>query len=95
MVGSGRGTVSKVNTMEVSVYDAQADTINVDDIATDSNNRQVLRCLKRNEADDESNELYIKDLHEDLAIVLNIAQRGLMIWDGWDTLWVKVIICRC
>ena len=64
LLRSGRGTVSKVNTMEVSIYDAQADKINVDNIATDSNNRHVLRCIKRNEADDENNELYIKDLHE-------------------------------
>ena len=44
------GTVS--STMEVSVYDTRADTINVEDISTDSNNQHVLRRLKRNEADD-------------------------------------------
>ena len=35
------------------MYEAQADTINVDDIATDSNNRIVMRRLKRNVNDDE------------------------------------------
>ena len=71
--------------MEVSVYDAQADTINVDDIATDSNNRQVLRCLKRNEADDESNELYIKDLHEDYGNCVEYCPEGAddMGWLGY------------
>ena len=39
--------------MNTSMYDAQADTINVDDIATDSNNRIVMRRLKRNVNDDE------------------------------------------
>ena len=39
--------------MNTSIYDAQADTINVDDIATDSNNRIVMRRLKRNVNDDE------------------------------------------
>ena len=38
------------STMDVSMYDAQADSINVDDIAKNSNNRIVLRQLQRNEA---------------------------------------------
>ena len=50
--------------MDVSVYEAQADTINVDDIATNSNNRIVLKRIKRN-ADDDYNSLYIQDRHDD------------------------------
>ena len=56
------GTVS--STMEVSVYDTRADTINVEDISTDSNNQHVLRRLKRNEADDKKT-LWIQNEHED------------------------------
>ena len=52
--------------MDVNVYDAQADTIDVDDIARNINNRIVLRRLKRNDADDENNELLgIQNYHED------------------------------
>ena len=48
------------------MYDAQADTIDVDDIARNINNRIVLRRLKRNDADDENNELLgIQNYHED------------------------------
>ena len=50
--------------MDVGVYDAQADTINVDDIATNSNNRFILKRIKRNDADD-NNELHIQNLHDD------------------------------
>ena len=39
--------------MDVNVYDAQADNIDVDDIATNSNNRIVMRRIKRNEANDD------------------------------------------
>ena len=46
------------------MYDAQADTINVDDIAKDSNNRIVLRRLKRNNADDVK-ELWIQSEHDE------------------------------
>ena len=45
------------------MYDAQADTINVDDIATNSNNRIVLRRIKRNNEDD-TNELWIQNEHD-------------------------------
>ena len=47
------------------MYEAQADTINVDNIATNSNNRIVLRRLQRNNANDTNNELYIHDEHDD------------------------------
>ena len=51
--------------MDVSVYDAQADTINVDDISTNSNNRIVLRRLQRNNANDYNGSLYIENRHEE------------------------------
>ena len=47
------------------MYEAQADTINVDNITTNSNNRIVLRRLQRNNANDTNNELYIHDEHDD------------------------------
>jgi len=37
---------------EVAIYDAQADTISLDHISADINNRIVLRSLKRNNAID-------------------------------------------
>ena len=47
------------------MYDAQADTIDVDDIATNSNNRIVLRRLRRNDANDENNDsLWIQNVHD-------------------------------
>ena len=51
--------------MDVSVYDAQADTINVDDISTNSNNRIVLRRLQRNNANDYNGSLYIENQQEE------------------------------
>ena len=51
--------------MDANMYDDQADTINVDDIATNSNNRIVLRRLQRNNANDTNNELWIHDEHDD------------------------------
>ena len=55
--------------MDVKIYDAQADTISVDDIATNSNNRIAMRRIKRNEADavddNNSNALYIRNYHYD------------------------------
>ena len=50
------------NTMNIQMYDAQADGINVDDIATNKNNRIVLRRIKRNEAD---YNLWIQNQHDD------------------------------
>ena len=50
--------------MDINTYDAQADTIDVDDITTNSNNRIVLRRIKRNDANDEDNEcLSIQNVH--------------------------------
>ena len=46
------------------MYEAQADTIDVDDIASNINNRIVLRRLKRNNAD-ENDELRIQNEHDD------------------------------
>ena len=51
--------------MDASMYDAQADNINVDDIARNSNNRIVLRRLQRNNADDAKNDyLWIQNVHD-------------------------------
>ena len=47
------------------MYEAQADTINVDDIATNSNNRIVMRRIKRNEAKFADDELWIQNQHND------------------------------
>ena len=49
--------------MDVKMYEAQDDTISVDDIATNSNNRNVLRRIKRNKVDD-SNELFIQNHYD-------------------------------
>ena len=67
LFGSPSATTSnKCSTMYVSEYEAQADTINVDNIATDSNNRIVLMQIKRNDAnDDQINELCIQNHHDD------------------------------
>ena len=51
--------------MDANMYDAQADTIDVDDIVTNSNNRIVLRRIKRNAADEFYNGLYIQHRHDD------------------------------
>ena len=47
------------------MYEAQADTINVDDISRNSNNRIVLRRLQRNDVDDEIPTLRIDDEPDD------------------------------
>ena len=49
--------------MDVSMYEAQADSINVDDITINSNNRIVLYRLRRNEASQYTNSLYIENEH--------------------------------
>ena len=41
-----------MDAIDVSVYDAQADTISVDDIAKNINNRIVMMRIKRNNAND-------------------------------------------
>ena len=47
------------------MYQAQADKIDVDDIATNSNNRIVLRRMKNNDADDDNiNWLWIQNVHD-------------------------------
>ena len=52
--------------MDVKIYDAQADSIDVDDIATDSNNRIVMRRIKRNHANDAKNDvLWIQNHHDE------------------------------
>ena len=74
--------------MDVSMYDALTDNIDVDDIAKNSNNRIVLRRLQRNNANDTNNELYITKIRR--KIVMIIIQRGRMIWDGWVTSLEKI-----
>ena len=59
-----QGEHSTMNTIQMC--DAQADSINVEDIASNENNRIVLCRIKRNSLDDENNqELYIQSLHDD------------------------------
>ena len=48
--------------MDANMYDAQAGTIDVNEIAKNSNNRRVLRRLKRNEADPKKT-LWIQNEH--------------------------------
>ena len=43
---------SEQKTMDFSMYEAQATSINIDDIARNSNNREVLRRIQRNNAGD-------------------------------------------
>ena len=50
----------------IQMYDAQADSIKIDDISSNNNNRIVLRRIKRNSLDDENNQdLYIQSQHDD------------------------------
>ena len=50
--------------MDINMYETQADSINVDDIATNSNNRIVLHRLQKNEANEYTNSLYIQNEHD-------------------------------
>ena len=47
----------------IQMYDAQADSINIEDIATNDNNRIILRRMKRNNSDDHDS-LFIQNLHD-------------------------------
>ena len=50
----------------IQMYDAQAGSIKVKDIATNDNNRIVLNRIKRNRADDNNKELlYIQNEHDE------------------------------
>lgn len=50
----------------IQMYDAQADSIKVKDIAANVNNRTMLERMRRNNANDCNNEtLYIIDSHDD------------------------------
>ena len=54
--------------MDVSMYEARADSINVNDIAENSNNRIVLRRIKRNNVNDVESyykSLYVQNEHDD------------------------------
>ena len=55
-----------MNNNTIQMYDAQAHSIKIEDIATNNNNRIMLRRIRRNNAKDHNNEtLYIIDDHED------------------------------
>ena len=59
---------TQYNTMNTTIqmYDAQADSIRIEDIASNDNNRIVLSRTKRNNEDDHYNQdLYIQSLHDD------------------------------
>ena len=54
--------------MELHMYDAQANTVNIDDITTNEQNKKVLRRLRNNNAADFNEELqnlWIRDVDED------------------------------
>ena len=80
--------IVKSPNMDVNVYEAQADTIDVDDIARNSNNRIVMRRIKRNNADDKKslcckmNTMKMTKIGRKVIIMF---LKALMIWDGWDT----------
>ena len=82
--------------MDVKIYEAQADIISVDDIAKNSNNRIVMRRIKRNEADadddnnsnenDENKALRIRNYHgEDGGGCIDYVPEGVydMGWLGY------------
>ena len=86
--------IVKSPNMDVNVYEAQADTIDVDDIARNSNNRIVMRRIKRNNADDKKSLCCKMNTMKMTKNALIMFQKGLMIWNGWGTLLVKMNICR-
>ena len=67
------------------MYDAQANTISVDNIATSDNNVYVLRRLQRNDADD-ANSLWLQNHHdEDRERCIDYVPEGItdMGWLGY------------
>ena len=52
---------------DVARYDAWVNNTNVDDIATNRNNRIVMRRMKRNDAND-NDELYIHNDHDAMSL---------------------------
>ena len=50
--------------MTTHMYDAQAGSVKIDDIATNVNNRFMLERIRRNSSDD-SKVLYIQDQHDE------------------------------
>ena len=84
---------------DVARYDAQADTISLDHSSADANNQIVLRRLKRNNEIEAIEMLRIvfdndDDEDEEEEDFIYYFPGGLMIWDGWDTLLVKMIIWK-
>ena len=56
--------------MDIHAYDAQADTISVDGIASDVRNRIILRRFQRNNADNANNDtLWIQnEVYDELGL---------------------------
>ena len=73
------------------MYEAQADTINVDDIAKNRNNRIILHRLRRNDTMMRIMNYCVYKITQ-MPVQHIIAQRGLMIWVGWDTSLVRINI---
>ena len=75
----------------IQMYDAQADSINVEDIAKNDINRIMLNRMKRNDEDDEYKNYGSKiSMMKMKKMMWCMFQRALRIWDGWGTLSVKV-----
>ena len=51
----------------IQMYDAQVDTIKMEEISNDDNNRDILHRIKRN-SDQENNELYIQHQREEVRV---------------------------
>ena len=51
--------------MTTHMYDKQADTIRIDDIASNGNNRIMLERIRRNKNNSMTNMLYIQNEHDD------------------------------
>ena len=81
----------------IQMYDAQVDSIKIEDIATDSTNRSVLRQLMTNSAESTLPFLLIhngmttdtEDLDDNIA---DYVPEGSQILDGWVILLVEMII---
>ena len=81
------------------IYEAQADTISVDDIARNTNNRFVLRRIKRNNANESHDDvLYIQNQHdiidedEDEDVCVDYVPECSHDMGGWVTLLAKMSI---
>lgn len=81
--------------MTPHMYDTQADSINVEDIVTNVNNRIVLERMRRNK-----DILIIMYCISKITttkmekVVLIMFLRVLKIWDGWGISLAKTVISR-